>query len=117
MRILVVDDDRSTAYLLATMVSSFGCEVQVASQGKDAVQMAEDWQPEIVLLDLLLPDLDGFEVGRQLRQKFPNTKIVAITGLASSDERIHSAGFDAFLVKPVLVESLKQLLLHYTVPN
>jgi len=105
-----VDDHRGTAYLIAAMASSCDCEVKVATEGADAVQIAETWQPEIVLLDLMMPGMDGFEVAARLRTELASTKIVAVTALSRDDERVRQAGFDRCLVKPVLRESLTQTI-------
>lgn len=78
------------------------------------MQVAADWQPQIVLLDLLMPDPNGFEVARQLREKLPGTKIVAVTALPPDDPRLQNADFDRYLLKPVLKETLGQVIRQLT---
>jgi CheY-like chemotaxis protein len=110
LRVLVVDDNQGTAYLIATMARSFGCQVRLTTEGAEAVQMAEDWRPEIVLLDLLMPGMDGFEVAARLRADFVEAKIVAVTALSRDDERVQNAGFDRYLTKPVGKETLRRVI-------
>jgi CheY-like chemotaxis protein len=112
-RILVVDDDQSMAYLMAAMASSCHCEVKIATAGTDAVRIAEEWRPEVVLLDLMMPGMDGFEVAARLRADM-TTKIVAVTALSKNDERVQGADFDHFLVKPILKETVTQVIRQLT---
>lgn len=111
---LIVDDQRGTAYLIAAMASACDCDVKVATEGTEAVAIAEDWRPEIVLLDLLMPGMDGFQVAARLRAELAGTKIVAVTALAGNDQRVQDAGFDRYLIKPVLKESLSQVIRQLT---
>jgi len=75
--------------------------------------LAAAWQPDVVLLDLLMPGPDGFEIARQLRTQAPNTKIVAVSTLMPDDQRVQQAHFDRHLLKPVLketvIEAIRQL--------
>ena len=75
---LVVDDQRSTANLHAAMASLYACEVKIATEGTEDVEIAADWQPEIVLLDLMMPGMDGFQIAARLRADLAGTKIVAV---------------------------------------
>jgi CheY-like chemotaxis protein len=112
-RILVVDDDRSMAHLMAAMASSCNCEVKVATAGTDAVRIAEEWRPEVVLLDLMMPGMDGFEVAARLRADL-STKIVAVSALSKDDERVQDADFDHYLPKPILKETVSQVIRQLT---
>jgi CheY-like chemotaxis protein len=99
------------------LVSLLGQALVIVSnqiQATKAVEIAEDWQPEVVLLDLLMPGMDGFEVAARLRADVADTKIVAITGLSQDDERVQDAGFDRYLMKPVLRESVSQAIRQLT---
>jgi signal transduction histidine kinase len=111
--VLVVDDNRDAATSLAKLLHRDGFDTQVAHDGKEALRMAEARPPQIVLLDLGMPELDGFDVCRELRARGHNDAfIVAITGYAQDEDRKRSreAGFDAHLVKPVHPDRLTRLL-------
>ena len=104
-RLLVVDDNIDLAESLALLLELTGYEVRTAYTGRTALAVAHGFQPEIVLLDLGLPDLDGCEVARQLRaHPLPSLRVlIACTayGTAEDRARTRAAGFDHHLVKPV----------------
>lgn len=113
-RILVVDDSRDSAESLALLLKVFGYEVLTAYDGMAALAAAEAYQPEVVLLDIKLPKLDGYEVARKLRQQ-PGLKealLIALTGYGLEEDRQRSqaAGFDLHLVKPVDPKTLESVL-------
>jgi signal transduction histidine kinase len=114
-RVLVVDDNTDTADLLASALSRFGYAVATAYDGIDGLSTAGAFQPDICLLDIGLPFMDGYELARQLRDsaKFPSAlRLIAITGYgqAADRQRALEAGFDAHLTKPVDLENLLGLL-------
>lgn len=113
-RVLVVDDNEDTAELLAEVLVRRGCEVQSAHDGETALELAKSFRPRLVLLDLGLPGMDGYEVVRRLRSEPSSTRVlvVAFTGYAqkSERERTREAGFDAHLVKPFDVSRLLEML-------
>ncbi|MFO0845599.1 MAG: response regulator, partial [Gemmataceae bacterium] len=113
-RVLAVDDNRDSAKTLTRILQVLGHEVRTAHDGEEALSLAEQFSPEIVLLDLGLPGMDGLEVARRLRASgsFGGTVLIALTGYGSPEDRAHSreAGFNAHLVKPVDLEALKTLL-------
>jgi len=114
LRILVVDDNINAADSLATLLELGGHEVRVAYEGEAALLVAEAFRPQVVLLDIGMPGMDGYEVGRALREK-PQTRsalLVAITGWGAPDDlrRAKEAGFDHHLVKPVEPAALQRLL-------
>ncbi len=113
-RVLVVDDNRDSVRTLTRLLTVLGHEVRSAHDGAQAVAMAEEYHPEVILLDIGLPEMDGLEVSRSLRSRreFDQTVLVAVTGYGTSEDRQQSllAGFNAHLVKPVDLEALKQLL-------
>jgi signal transduction histidine kinase/ActR/RegA family two-component response regulator len=104
-RILVADDNHDAAEGLATLLQLGGHEVRVAHDGEEALAVSEAFEPHIVLLDLGMPKMDGFETARQMRrQPWGNrAKLVALTGWGQQSDRqlTTDAGFDAHLVKPV----------------
>jgi PAS domain S-box-containing protein len=113
-RILVVDDNRDSADSLATLLRLFGNDVRTSYNGRQALAVAAIYRPDLVLLDLGLPGMDGFEVARQMRS-LPDqggTLIVAMTGYGTEEDRrqTSAAGFNAHLVKPVDIETLQELL-------
>jgi signal transduction histidine kinase len=111
--VLVVDDNRDAATSLARLLDLDGYRTEVAHDGHEALRMAEAKPPEIVLLDLGMPELNGFDVCRALRARgHREAFIVAVTGYAQEEDRRRSreAGFDAHLVKPVHPDVLARLL-------
>jgi signal transduction histidine kinase/ActR/RegA family two-component response regulator len=114
-RILVVDDNVDSANALGKMLTRlYGQEVRVAHDGLKALEIASEFGPEVILLDIGLPGLDGYEVARRLRSKpgFEAVVLVALTGWGQEQDRQQSreAGFDQHLVKPVAPEMLRELL-------
>jgi signal transduction histidine kinase len=113
-RVLVVDDNRDAAATLARLLRLMGHQVETAHHGHLALEVAPRFGPDVVLLDIGLPGLDGFAVCRRLRQH-PATaraRIIAVTGYTQEEDRRRSreAGFDAHLVKPVDLDALEGLL-------
>jgi signal transduction histidine kinase len=119
-RILVVDDNHDSAETLGTILEISGHEVWLAQDGPEALAQVERHRPEIVLLDIGLPKIDGYEVARRLRLDPRNEGIllVAVTGYGKEEDRDRGrlAGFDHHLVKPVDLEALRQLLGGASVP-
>jgi PAS domain S-box-containing protein len=112
-RLLVVDDNVDLATSQASVLRRLGHEVEVAYDGEAALAKAREFRPEIVLLDLGLPGIDGFEVARRLRAEHDRSlKIVAQTGWSQEEDRrrTRAAGFDEHLAKPVDMAALQQLL-------
>jgi PAS domain S-box-containing protein len=109
-RVLVVDDNRDSAESLAALLRLDRHEVLVAYGGKEALLVAEREQPDLILLDIGMPDMDGYEVARLLRadDQSPGVLIVAISGYGQAGDRQKSlaAGFDGHLVKPVAASDL-----------
>jgi CheY-like chemotaxis protein len=104
LRVLVVDDNVDTVTTLALLVKESGHDVRTAYDGSTVLEAALDYRPNMVLLDIGLPGLNGFEVAKQLRQQpaLANAVLVAMTGYGavSDRQRSHAAGFDYHLVKP-----------------
>ena len=115
-RILVVDDNEDAAASLADLLEIWGHEVRTVHDGRQALAAAREWPPEIVLLDIGLPGMDGYEVAHRLRNE-TNTAdayLVALTGYGTEEDRIRAleAGFNRHLVKPVAPDVLNELLAH-----
>jgi two-component system CheB/CheR fusion protein len=114
-RVLIVDDNTDAAETLCMLVKSLGGnEVQTASSGAEALETARELQPDVVLLDLMMPGMDGYEVARRMRQESwgRDAKIVAVTGWGQEEHRrrTREAGFDQHLTKPANIEALESLL-------
>ena len=113
-RILIVDDNTDSARSMAMLQSRRGHLTCTAFTGPDAITVATDFLPEVVLLDIGLPGMDGFEVARRLRAtpSLVGAFLIAMTGYASAEDRIlaRQAGFDEFLVKPVDLDLLRDWL-------
>ncbi len=114
LRVLVVDDNHDCADSLARLLQMWGNEVQTAYDGAAALKMAVVRQPDVVLLDLTMPEMDGYEVVRQLRQQtaFADTLLIAVTGWTDEVhlQRCGEAGFDRYLIKPIDLAPLEILL-------
>jgi CheY-like chemotaxis protein len=112
--VLVVDDNQDLAESLVDAIRRFGYPAKAVYSGEDAVRETASFLPDMVLVDLSMPQLDGCETIARIRQKRPAAEIimVAITGLTGDEHRQHAyeAGFDLFLSKPVGAENLKELL-------
>ena len=113
-RIIVVDDNDDQVHSLALLLSLMGHTVSHAANGPEAIEQARDFGPDLMLIDIGMPGMDGYEVARRLRQQpeTRNVRLVAQTGWGGDvdRERSREAGFDAHLVKPVTPATLEELL-------
>jgi PAS domain S-box-containing protein len=109
-RVLVVDDNRDAAETLAMLIEQRGHTVRQAGDGPEALRILEELTPDVALLDLGLPVMDGYELARQIRKipRLSGTRMVAVTGYGqpSDRDRSRAAGFDLHLVKPVQIEDV-----------
>ncbi|MGO9599547.1 MAG: PAS domain S-box protein [Isosphaeraceae bacterium] len=115
LRILVVDDNEDAARSLARLLATLdGHEVRVAYSGPSAIALAGEFGPNVVILDLGMPEMNGFEVARRLkaRSEFRSTRLLALSGWGQDKDREQSsaAGFEHHLVKPVDLDLLRELL-------
>ena len=113
-RVLIVDDNRDAAESLAMLLQTSGCEASVAFSGPEALELLESTTPEIVLLDIGMPGMDGYEVARRIRStaKGEHVFLVALTGWGQAEDkrRAAEAGFDEHVTKPVDPALLGELL-------
>jgi CheY-like chemotaxis protein len=113
-RILVVDDNRDGAESLTMMLRLLGNEVRTAGDGLEAIEVAEQFHPELILMDVGMPRLNGYDATRRIRREpwGSDITIVALTGWGQDHDREASrdAGCDAHLVKPVSLEDLQRTL-------
>jgi two-component system, chemotaxis family, CheB/CheR fusion protein len=116
-RFLVVDDSADIAESTATLLGLQGYDVRTATSGEEALQTAEDFQPDFVLLDLGMPGLDGFAVARRMRarQTLQRTTLIAVSGYGSDADRrrAQEAGFDFHFTKPLDLNALEALVLKH----
>ena len=114
LRVLVVDDNHDCADSLSLLVNLWGDVAQTAFDGATALAMTADRHPDVVLLDLAMPKMDGCQVARRLRLQpaFAATLLIAITGYTNQVNRqlCAEAGFDHYLIKPVDLDDLEKLL-------
>ncbi len=111
-KILVVDDNADAATSLQMMFAMEGCDVVVANDGEEAIKTYEGFHPDIIICDIGLPKIDGYEVARRIRAINEKITLIAITGYGqpSDKKRSSEAGFDAHVVKPVEPCRFKQLV-------
>ena len=113
-RILIVDDSRDGGESLSVLLRVLGAEVSLVHSGRAALQSVESFRPDVVLLDIGMPGMDGYEVARRIRANNVNRGImlIALTGWGQEEDRRRSAaaGFNHHLVKPADIEQLRQLL-------
>jgi len=114
LRVLVVDDNWDSATTLGMLLRMVGHDVQTAHDGVEALRVAGEFRPAVVLLDIGLPKLNGYETARRLRKEPWGSRVILIAttgwGQAADRERSSDAGFDHHLVKPVDPTALIQLL-------
>ncbi len=115
-RILIVDDNIDNADTLTLLLRLSGHEVHTAYDGPAALKLAQAHNPEVVLLDIGLPQMNGLEVARRLREEvgLPEVLLIAMTGWGNNEDRrrCEAAGFNAHLVKPIELEALNAILMH-----
>ncbi|MFC7335854.1 PAS domain S-box protein [Haloferula chungangensis] len=119
LKVLVADDSRSVADVMAMFLEMEGMKTFVAYDGVEAVEIATKENPNLVLLDLGMPRMDGFAACLKIRKACPDTYVFALSGWGSRDDRRRSAaaGFDEHLVKPVVPDDLRRLLKEYLKHN
>jgi CheY-like chemotaxis protein len=113
-RVLIVEDDDDSRDLLGELVMTFGHDAISAKNGDDALRQVLDTRPDVALIDIGLPDVDGFEVARRVRAALGanSIRLVALTGYSDLETRATAteAGFDDYITKPVVAEALAELL-------
>jgi two-component system, OmpR family, response regulator len=107
-RLLVVDDERFIADLLSSSLSYAGFDVQTAESGTEALAAVPRWRPELILLDVQMPDLDGFEVCRQLRAMGVATPVLFLTARDSTEDKVAglAEGGDDYVTKPFALDEV-----------
>jgi signal transduction histidine kinase/CheY-like chemotaxis protein len=114
LRILIVDDNEDSAEMLARLLGRLGHETRVAYDGPEALALVDAFAPEVALLDIGLPVMDGYELARELRRRpsCRDARLYALTGYGQADDRkrAREAGFDAHFVKPIDVQAVVQAI-------
>lgn len=112
--VLVVDDNRDAANTMAGAIESLGYVSKAVYSGEDGVREISSFLPDMVLLDIGMPGIDGYETVRRMRQRRPAAEIivVAVTGLPDEEHkrRAYDSGFDLFVSKPIGTKQLRDLL-------
>ncbi len=113
-RVLIIDDARDVAQVTVEMIRALGHIAECAYDGTSAMGMAVRFHPDIIMVDLVMPEMDGFELVRELRGMFPvkPPKLVAYSGFkqAAFQDAAKAVGFDGYLTKPASMEDLEKLL-------
>ncbi len=107
-RVLVVDDEDNITFLLDSALRHFGFEVRVAKTGRDALAQVEDFDPDVMLLDVMLPDLDGFEILRRMRMDGRKVPVLFLTARDAVDDKVRglTLGGDDYVTKPFSLEEV-----------
>lgn len=109
-RVLVIDDEPDNLHLASEVLTFCGAIVEQASAGRQALDIVDEFGPSLILLDLAMPDIDGWEIHRRLRARpeFNQVPIIALTALAMPQdaEKVKQAGFDGYITKPFFVKTL-----------
>ncbi|MGE3316721.1 MAG: CheR family methyltransferase [Planctomycetaceae bacterium] len=113
-RVLIVDDNADIRVTSRSLLEARGCTVSDAADGQSAIQKVQTEKPEIALIDIGMPGIDGYETARQIKQlpDIDGMLLIAVTGFGQADDRITAlnAGFDAHLVKPINLDQLSQVI-------
>ncbi|MGO9111959.1 MAG: response regulator [Thermoguttaceae bacterium] len=113
-KVLIVDDNNDSAEALSRLLRSQGHEVRTALDGDSALAVADEFRPEMVLLDIGMPVISGFEIASRLRAKpeFNDVVIIAVSGYGKEDslKQSREAGFDDYAVKPIDLDKLTELM-------
>jgi DNA-binding response OmpR family regulator len=112
-RVVIVDDNEDAALSLAMVCGAWGHEVHTACGGREAIALCGEFSPEIAILDISMPGMNGYELARELRRKFGDEVVlIALTALSQLEDkgRARDAGFDHHMVKPAELHALHELI-------
>lgn len=107
-KVLVVDDEENISFLVASALKLDGCELRTAATGREAVDIAAKFAPDAIVLDVMLPDFDGFEVLRRIRNAGCEAPVLFLTARDETDDKVRGlmTGGDDYIVKPFVLEEL-----------
>lgn len=111
-RVLIIDDNEDSADTLSMLLETLGFTTSTAYDGRQGLTLAREFQPDAVLLDIGLPDIDGYALGQMLRAEMPGARIIAVSGYgrAQDQQRSREVGFFDHLVKPLDIQVLTRTL-------
>jgi CheY-like chemotaxis protein len=113
LRVLVVDDSRDCVHILGALLKTLGCAVTTCSVATECVHFARLYHPHLIFLDIAMPQKNGFDVARELRNaELPPFYLVALTGYdgRATEERCEEAAFDRHLLKPIHIDQLREAI-------
>ena len=112
MRVLIVDDHQDTVLTLVKLIEVCGYEARMAVDGFTALEIARDWKPHVVLLDIAMPKMDGYLLAQRLRNEagLAGAKLIALSGYPKNSQRFAESGIDDYLLKPVSLAELRRAL-------
>jgi CheY-like chemotaxis protein len=108
-RVLLVDDNEDAVGLLEDVLQTFGYATRIAFDGPSALEIAGEQRPEVAVLDIGLPVMDGYELAQRLREQLPGIALIAVTGYGQDEDqrKAGAAGFSRHFVKPVQIGHLR----------
>jgi DNA-binding response OmpR family regulator len=112
-RVVIVDDNEDAALSLAMVCGAWGHEVHTACGGREAIALCGEFSPEIAILDISMPGMNGYELARELRRRFGvEVVLIALTALSQLEDkgRAREAGFNHHMVKPAELDALHELI-------
>ena len=113
-KILIVDDVQPIAFIVATLLRSYGQTVRTAGSGEEALAMIEEEKPELIFSDISMPEMTGHELAQEIRRRpeWNDICLVAVTGYGQESDKKEAtdAGFNTYVVKPICKEDLERLL-------
>ena len=115
LRILVVEDNLISQKVAATMLKSIGYKADLANNGKEGYEKATSKKYDLVFMDLIMPEMDGYTAAKRILEKSPDTIIIALSADSTSESTLKAeiAGIKQFIPKPVKQEDIKEILIKY----
>ena len=115
IKLIVIDDDTAVTDLLSLLLKSQGFEVLATNNSSDGLNMIREVQPDLVILDLMMPEMDGYETTKAIRasdQPWKNITIIALTAdaMVGDKEKCFQAGMDGYVTKPFKIEEIQEIL-------
>lgn len=114
MRVLIIEDNDDSRAMLEKLLQLYGCEVSTAHDGLTGFDAINRLRPDVALVDIGLPGMDGYEIAQRVRSQLTgiSTRLIAVTGYGRTEDRaaIATAGFDAHVVKPINPDELMRLI-------